>query len=43
MDKYLTKRKTILEEPSGVNTSDTQPYVKKVLVELNIDDLPSDP
>ncbi|KAJ0964830.1 hypothetical protein J5N97_025968 [Dioscorea zingiberensis] len=43
MDKYFIKRKTILEEPSNVNTSDAQPNAKKDRIELNIDDLPSDP
>ncbi|KAJ0975429.1 hypothetical protein J5N97_017394 [Dioscorea zingiberensis] len=43
MDKYLIKRKTILKEPSNVNTSDAQPNAKKDRIELNIDDLPSDP
>ena len=42
MDKYLIKRKIILEQPSSVNTSGTQPYANKDRVKLNINDLPSD-
>lgn len=43
MDKYLTKRKPVLEESSVINTSDTQLCAKKGHVELNLNDLSSYP
>ena len=39
MEKYLIKRKPIEEESSKINNS----CPKQVRVELNLDDLPSDP
>ena len=41
MEKYLIKRKPILEDSSGANN--TQLLAKQVRVELNLQDLPSDP
>ena len=43
MEKYLIKSKSIEEESSEINNNGTQHYPKQVRVELNLDDLPSDP